>query len=331
MTHNFSDSQHLRVVLPDYPVVDNLTASAVEGTEKVCLTWSEPRQEAVAKTESFESYFHKENMLAPWTTVDVERGQTYTNTKMDAGYSNVEASFWVFNPYVAAVTEDNLENYLPQDGRQCLMAAASQLSTIKNGDRNDDWIISPEVGGGEVQTIAFYAKAAKEIYGGGEPFEVHASATYPEVQCFQKLAAYTAPGNWTEYEVALPEGTRYFAIRYVGNDDNFMFLVDNIRYSSGVMKVRGYRIYRGTELVAETAADVHAYEVPKSDMPYYVTVCYGNGESGFSNPATDASGIHQLLSDGKESQWYDVFGRRVDCRDTGKGICIASDGRKVVK
>ena len=93
----------------------------------------------------------------------------------------------------------------------------------------------------------------------------------------------------------------------------------------------GYRIYRGTGLVAETAADVHAYEVPKSDMPYYVTVCYGNGESGFSNPATDASGIHQLLSDGKESQWYDVFGRRVDCRDTGKGICIASDGRKVVK
>lgn len=328
---NFSDSQHLRVVVPDYPVVDNLTASAVEGTEKVCLTWSEPRQEAVAKTESFESYFHKENVLAPWTTVDVERGQTYTNTKMDAGYSNVQASFWVFNPYVAAVTEDNLENYLPQDGRQCLMAAASQLSTIKDGDRNDDWIISPEVGGGEVQTIAFYAKAAKEIYGGGEPFEVHASATYPEVQCFQKLAAYTAPGNWTEYEVALPEGTRYFAIRYVGNDDNFMFLVDNIRYSSGVMKVLGYRIYRGTELVAETAADVHAYEVAKSDMPYYVTVCYGNGESGFSNPATDASGIHQLLSDGKESQWYDVFGRRVDCRDTGKGICIASDGRKVVK
>lgn len=328
---NFSALHTLRVIVPDYPVVDNLAATAVEGTEKLCLTWSEPRQEAVAKTESFESYLHKENVLTPWTTVDVERGQTYTNTKMDAGYSNVEASFWVFNPYVAAVTEDNLENYLPQDGRQCLMAAASQLSTIKHGDRNDDWIISPEVGGGEAQTIAFYAKAAKEIYGGGEPFEVHASATYPEVQCFQKLASYTAPGKWTEYEVALPEGTRYFAIRYVGNDDNFMFLVDNIRYSTGVMKVLGYRIYCGSELVAETAADVHAYEVPKSDVPYYVTVCYDNGESGFSNPASDASGILQLEVGEEESNWYDVFGHRVDCRNAGKGIFISSDGRKIVK
>ena len=129
----------------------------------------------------------------------------------------------------------------------------------------------------------------------------------------------------------MPEGTRYFAIRYVGNDDNFMFLVDNIRYSSGVMKVLGYRIYRGTELVAETAADVHAYEVPKSDVPYYVTVCYGNGESGFSNPASDASGILQLEVGEEESNWYDVFGHRVDCRNAGKGIFISSDGRKIVK
>ena len=327
---NLSETRSMQVVVPDYPVVTDLRATALSEGGDVRLTWSEPLQESVEMTESFESYYHKDNVLTPWTMVDVEQGQTYTNTKMDAGYSNVEASFWVFNPYVAAVTDDNLENYLPYDGRQCLMAAASQLSTIKYGDRNDDWFISPEVGG-EAQTIDFYAKAAKEIYGGGEPFEIHASSTYPEVACFQKISAHVAPGAWTRYEAALPAGTRYFAIRYVGTDDNFMFLVDDIHYATGVMKVEGYRIYCGSELIREVGADVVSVDVPASSADFYVTVLYANGESGCSNPANVETGIHETEADAPEKQWYTTHGRRVSTKDMSKGVYISADGKKMVR
>lgn len=327
---NVSPSAEMAVRVPDYPAITDLAIRHAEGNGALTLTWSEPAQAAQPRVESFETYLHKENQLAPWLTVDVEQGQTYTNTTMDAGYSNVEASFWVFNPYVAAVAPDNLPNYLPQDGRQCLMAVASQQSTIKHGNRNDDWLISPEVGAASAQTVRFYAKAAKENYGGGEPFEVHASSSYPEVDCFERLASYVAPGAWTAYQAELPVGTRYFAIRYTGTDDNFMFLLDNIQYSTGVMSVEGYRVYADGRLVGETDAATCSYEVADAGATYAVTVVYGNGESGFSNAVALGSGVEQTVMPEVSSDCYTLSGLRLPRKAAAKGVYITSDGKKLI-
>lgn len=330
---NKSESRKVAFFVPDYPRVNDLQACMKDG--KTVLKWTEPRQESIKINESFEQYLHKDNVFGDWMTCDLDRGQTYTNTQMDAGYSNVEASFWVFNPYVAAVTAENMPFYTPQDGRQCLIAVASQRSTIKNGDRNDDWLVSPEIGDSG-QTISFYVKAAKEKYG-KEPFEVHYSTTYPTPGCFKRILADSAGGSWKKVVADLPEGTRYFAIRYTGTDKNFIFMADRIEYETGLMKVRGYNVYRNGEKIGETTCDDPSFEVSNTSGSgnYHVTVVYSNGESGFSNAAGIIDGVETTDALAVPTDIYTIQGilvksQATDTKGLMPGVYVMGNGRKIV-
>ena len=326
---NASETKKAEVLAPEYPAIHDLSYLETGGAH---LEWTQPEQVNRKVEESFETYRHKDTVFAPWTTIDAERGLTYTNTQMDAGPSNEEASFWVFNPTVAACTVDNLPYYTPYDGYQCLMATSSQPTTIKIGDRNDDWLISPELGSC-AQTVSFMARTAKEKYG-LEDFEILYSTTYPYPECFTLLTAHTAPEAWTRYTADLPEGTRYFAIRY-RSQDKFIFLVDMVCYETGVMPVRGYNVYCNGKLIASLPATQLSYDLtqlPDEAHAYTVTVVYENGESAPSNVANSTTGIVSLAPDAEAlapALLYDASGRRVSV-PVRHGVTIDSKGGKRV-
>ncbi len=112
--------------------------------------------------------------------------------------------------------------------------------------------------------------------------------------------------DWTEVTYDLPAGAKYFAIRMVSHDV-FAFQVDDITYSAAAAKmlslateITGYNIYRDGKLIASVGADVNSYvDINETDgeHTYYVTVLYGDKESGLSNGATVVTAISELTSD----------------------------------
>ncbi len=111
----------------------------------------------------------------------------------------------------------------------------------------DDWMISPELSG-QAQTISFYARSYSDTYG-LEKFEILASNTGTAVGDFTAVARHeNVPVEWTAYEAALPEGTKYFAIRCV-SVNVFSFFVDDVSFIPAVnpaskFGILGYNVDR---------------------------------------------------------------------------------------
>ncbi len=335
---NFTDECTVEISRPSYPVVDNLDA---KGTDtEVSLTWSEPAQESVAVKESFEDYVHKDTRFGDWMTVDKECGQIYTVTTLDLGHGNMPLAYSIFNTIAACVPDEDAEYYAAQDGTTSLVAVASQPTTILYGERNDDWLISPELSACVPHTVSFWAKSTKGSKYGFETFEILSSKGYANaLDEYQLLESHEAPEAWTKYTVQLPEGSRHFAVRYTGYD-TFVFMLDSFEFETGIMEVLGYNLYRNGELIAELPATQTSYcdrEV-NDNVPcvYNVTVKYTNGESAFSNNAATSTwtGIDQVtyLPEGPFDV-YTVTGIRIrhnvtTVNDLPRGIYIVND-RKV--
>lgn len=263
-----------------YPLPENVSTEIRDG--KYCISWSSPEvpSSVGAVSDGFEDYesFTIEG-FGDWKTLDEDKG--YTNGIVDVHFPHNLSpySFIVFNASKSGVKN---ENYYPHDGNQCLSTFGTAVDwDTWTAPRCDDWLISPVLSG-NAQTISFYGKCWNDQYG-PETIEVLYSLSGNSPKDFIPVGEQIeVPGKWTRYEVTLPEGARYFAIRVV-SQDKFMFMLDDVTYekASDNLVLQGFNIYLEEEIVASLHKDCLSYEyaTDKESPNLYVTAVYNAGES----------------------------------------------------
>lgn len=242
-------------------------------------------------------------------------------------------AFMAFNPSVAGIPVENEDgtptDWVPHSGDQVFASFCS------NTGKNDDWLISPLLPGIE-QEISFWVKSLTSEYG-FERYEVYYSTTGIEPEDFKIIGDLrSAPVQWYEEKVTLPEGARYFAIRCV-SEDAYIFMVDDISFYAsdsytGELSLMGYNVYRDDVcLTAEPIMELEYTDTPDDTAfhDYAVTVVYDKGESVYSNILR----ISTLAVDGVSADSVAVTAGDGNITVTGAdGMQVtvyAVDGRKV--
>ncbi len=287
------------VEMPHWPTVTDLTGS-YDG-KNVNLQWtpvSDMLMDPQPVTDKIEDYepFITDN-IGEWTVVDVDGGKgtfTIKNTSSTSiSYPNAgnPMAFQVFNPSQAGLLlingEGSSTGWMPHSGNQ-MFAAFGDLD-----GQNDDWLISPRLSGG-AQTVTFFARSYSDMYG-LETIEVLTSQTDRDITSFERVKgiASEVPATWTQYRVAIQEGTEYFAIRCTSRN-RFVLLVDDISYvPAGAeptqIAVNGYNVYRNGIRINDalvTKPEFSEQFAPGQVPKYAVTAVYDMGESNFSNIIT---------------------------------------------
>ena len=284
-TNNQSANVTVDVIVPNYPVVNDLAGVAQDGSVK--LTWSEPNIEAAetsgAVTEDFEDADSFSATYGDWTFVDVDQSEVGGFQNMDVpgiSLGETKGSFWIWDQ--AQLGNQTFEAH---SGTKYLFA----LFRWDDGTV-DDWAISPELDGSE-QTISFYAKSYSTQY--PDKIEVYYSTGSTETSDFVKIEGVggVVPGDWTLYEATVPAGATRFAIRSCATS-SFMLMVDDVTYipasSTAGLEIVGYNVYRDGVKINDAVVEECEYtdaNVEAGSYEYAVTVVYAKGESASSNVA----------------------------------------------
>lgn len=302
-TNNTTESKSVMIPDAGLPAVTSLVAA--ETLNGIELSWEEPASasENGTVTESFE------NMEAftitdfgDWTLADIDALETYgiSNSSTESGiyeYPNAgsQMAFQVLNPGKAGITG---KAWIPFSGNQMAVSFASV------GGQNNDWLISPEVEGG--QTVSFYAKSAS-VYYGEESFYFCYSATDSAVTSFKPVTniQYAPYDKWGKFSFTLPEDARFFAINYVSTE-LYALLIDDIEYISKnpmLLELQGFNVYRNDQLLNNQIVEDLVYTdnngiTAGETYTYRVSTIYDKGESALSNPVT------VIASTGIESMEY---------------------------
>lgn len=280
---NNAVSAELSVIVPEDPTPENVKVEETEAG-KVEVTWNAPTPRKEVVMEDFESY-------DPWSTDDIggwkmidadfgRCGQIYSDYPYPNQYERF--AYMVFNPEDMAPTIlYNNPKLAPHSGNQYLAGIYSLGEDGKYIDA-DNWLISPILTG-EEQTVSFYISSLNAKY--QETFEVLYSTTGNDISDFTVLGEpYTVlTSDWTEYEVVLPAGTKYFAIHHTSDKDNaFFFKIDDITYTAGSGDVTGYNVYRNEELIGSVGSASTSFTdagVAEGTYTYAVSALYSGLES----------------------------------------------------
>ncbi len=276
-----------------YPAVSSL---ALAGTSPVQLNWQAPEindSDAGETTEGFEDFDpFAINPEGKWSFIDGDGSATYSIPKVQFAGNGGRIAYLVIDDRTNGLNS----SYAAHSGHKYIATLAAQ----KGG--NDDWLISPELTGGE-QTVSFYAKTYSAQYL-PEAFNFLYSTSGKERDSFIEIAkvAEVPSDAWTKYEYTLPAGARYFAIQCV-SPDSFIFMVDDITYSAASinsgLELLGYNVYRDSEPVGNRdTADFTDNDVTEGSHTYHVTARYNKGESMLSEPLTvDVSSVGSVACD----------------------------------
>ncbi len=322
---NKSDDIESTVIYPVYPVVGDLLAAENTASE-ADLSWSAPVIEHVAPvavTDDFESYdSFSINYAGDWSFIDADGNSTYTIEGMPFPGEGSRMAYIVFDCNVLVGNHS--------------FSGSKVMGCMASPGKNDDWLISPLLSG-DAQTISFQARSISTSYG-NEKFEVYYSMTGKAVGDFMLIrSTVEVPDNWTKYNVELPAGTKYFAIRCV-SEDCFMFMVDDVTYIPAPLfptdlELKGYNVYR--DLKPLDAAGVTSYKDSDADEGthvYHVTAVYNYGESALSNAVeveiVENGGVSSVSDSGIT---ISVNGNTIVVRNaSGKSIRVyGADGRLV--
>lgn len=282
-TDNITDTVAV-TLLPGKPYVEALSGSTEAGS--VRLTWQQPAgidrdTQAHEVTEDFESYIpFTIRHFGQWSLIDGD-GQSTLGIQDGTGYfieyPHVEdpKAYIIFNPKAVNLSP---MYFSAHSGQQVAAAFSSGRYTA-----NDDWLISPAVDG--AQTISFWACSPDNVYyGTQESVQVLYSTTGTARDDFKQLGStIQVPGRWTQYSQALPEGTRYFALRCTSLDQYILFL-DDITYRKAArdFSLTGYNVYRDGELLNAAPLTATTYTdaaAAGANHSYTVTAVYNLGES----------------------------------------------------
>lgn len=259
-SNNDSEEISTRVTSPVLPEVYTLTANAEDS--EVRLSWDAPS--ALRVDDGFEDHAaFTIDHIGDYQLVDGDKGYTYGFSDIYFPNTGAQQSWMVFNPVsLGIVSQSPLfpDAFDPHDGYQVLACFQAVSATTGSSLKNDDWLISPEVFGG--QTIRFWAKAG-DVLQGADQFEVLYSTGDRSTQSFMPLSqVISTDEHWTLHEFTLPKSARYFALHCV-SDDAFVLFIDDLQFVSrrteSVVKHSGYRVYRDGAVLADLPADAHSY------------------------------------------------------------------------
>lgn len=289
--NNTTAQKTVAVDQPTYPMVRDFAATNQGGS--FTLAWTAPDLESITLspiTDSFEAYssWSNEN-VGDWLFFDEDKGGAGScqGVTMPGVPEGSEQSWFVLDARLESLDRnlENTLNFAPHTGDKMLTAIYSMdFSSGPNPTtsiQNSDWAISPALSG-EAQTIRFWARAYSAYF--DEQFEIYYSKATNDLDDFELLTTeFGVKSQWKEYEYTLPEGARYFAIRYT-SDYCYMLFVDDVTYTpadSDPLELLGYNIYRdGTKLNMEpvTATSFADVNPPTTDH-YAVSAVYSQGES----------------------------------------------------
>lgn len=282
-TNDRTSTVSVLVVAPEFPVVTDLHASC--GYTGVELAWSEPDLSQAPSepiTESFEDGDAFADEFGEWTFVDVDKtpvGGISIHDIPGITPGTTMGAFWIWD---STLLNDPLTG--PHSGKKFL------FSLFRYDDKDTDkWAISPELCG-KAQTIRFYAKSytTRNL----DRIEVYYSTTGTALEDFvQILKRQAVMPYWEEYNVELPEGAKYFAIRSCATA-GYMLAIDDVTFTpagNANLDLAGYNVYRdGVKLndaVVEEPEYTDETAVEGASYTYHVTTVYTKGESAASNAA----------------------------------------------
>lgn len=332
--NNTSAAVKTVVLNPNHPAPLALSGQkSADGS--VSLAWSAPdlaNGPIAPATDTFEAY----EPFAVWQAGDwkfVDEDHAAVDGPSDFDIPNVTAgdaaSFFVMD-----TSGEDFRNY----GFNAF-SGTKVLGAVFNayGVRNDDWAISPELPG-HAQAVTLWARSYSSKY--PDSFEILCSTTDREVASFACVARFEEiPSAWKEYAAQLPEGAKYFAIRYISKDA-FILMVDDVTFSAAggtraAYTVSGYNVYRDMELVGTTDVQTTTYTdttAPAGKHTYHVSALYASqGEGDPSKPLqVDESSIGEI-----SPAMIDVAGGRGVITVTGAdNIAVkvyGTDGRLVAQ
>ena len=319
--------------------------------EGVVLSWTPVVVNNETVTESFEDGTSwSQDSFCGFTSTAVNSGTTggvFDNYSFPNQGSNY--AFMLFDPANGWLTEAQLNqvpDFKAHSGDKYL-ASLYRVDDDGYDVSQDNWLFSPELSGDE-QEVSFFAKNYKDsetTY--KETFDVLYSTTDNNKASFQKIGDSYAlsDGKWLEVKVALPAGTKYFAINHNTYtwDNPFFFMIDDITYTKGAGKVTGYNIYRDGKLlgtvdaVTSTFTDTEIKAGDTNEYTYGVTAVYSTEESEATLAShVIPSGIDSVASDAKAYDVYTTEGFCVargvkDLQSLRKGVYVVNGQKVVVK
>ncbi len=323
-TDNNTASASIRLLDSEIPTPRD--AAVTNNPQSNTINWSEPQTAEIAKTEDFEGYTNWIiDSFGDWTTYSSNKGSTtgglFGTYGMPFEHEGEKYVYIVFNPEAVqeGITSANA-TIAPHGGDKCLMSMWSREGTTYLP--NDDWLISPLLSG-KAQTIELYVNNGQPSGSGVKytsSFEVLYSTDTNAPDDFVTAEEYTqSSSKWGRYQVDLPDGANYFAIRNITDADNsYIFLVDDISYKAGFGQLKGYNIYRDGVLVKTVNAGTTSWEDDQigDDLHRYaVSAVYVGGESA-AVAAYDPTGISETTLQAKRT--FDVYA--VDGRCVAKGV-----------
>lgn len=323
--NNNVSSATIHVTRPHLPTVTDLVAFGTNDGN--LLNWKAPVRQISRTTETFETVpaWGIYN-IGDWRLVDGDKGNAYSIGNINIPRAGTPYAYMVFNPAQLGIDYTKATVFTPHSGNQYLAAFSVDPSTTKLG-HNDDWLISPSLSGKQ-QDVSFFVRMPSDKYE-AEHFQVLCSSTDKDTASFKLVADYPMVSTeWYRVSVRLPEGSRYFAIRYLSHDCMSMFL-DDITYQRGTPLVQGYRIYRDGEPLTEvTSADSTFTDTDGGGHSYQVSVLYDDAESELSSAAviTGLQNVNvQQIGNVNSRAVYSVDGKQIHTGNKDAGIYLVRD------
>lgn len=305
----------VEVIAPNYPKASNLTVSG-SSDSLVELTWESPdlsKLEPKHIIEGFENYEDHATDLSPFTNYDGDMLASGTYTDEDIpGITGEPAAWYVID----SKNENNNVGNGNNDSDKFIMVAYTD-DYYADLNKNDDWIITPELFGG-AQVVSFYVRCRGYWY--TETLELLVSFTDNDPESFISLGEIEIDTDeWTPVYVNVPFGGKYVAIRYT-SEDMYYVAVDDIEYApaggEAMFTLLGYNIYRNGVRLNDTPIEETSYSdnIPASgEYTYAVSAVYDCGESALSNEVLFQTTGIQLSGFASDSyaEYYDITGKRV--------------------
>lgn len=318
------------------PIVNDLKATATASGAQ--LTWTEPV--IVDGQEGFENYapYSYYDQLGDFTAIDRDGLEpTYVNVT-DLPGAQAPKAWQVFSQSditarLAGTTHSDAWGKA-HSGDRMIVAFVPFSVWVGEGLEADDWLVSPQLVSGS--TFSFYARPFDN---GTENMEVLTSAT-SDPDSFALLQPIHPFGDsWTQFSFTLPEGHRYFAIRYVSNSDNGIGVcLDDLVYNrdgDARPQIVGYDILREGTVVAEHQPALGSWTDNGQGACYNVRPVLqdatGTHSGVLSNTAIlgEPSAIKDIEAEGAATARYRLNGVRVDGKQ--RGVTITVSGKKARK
>ena len=319
---NTSQTLDINLKASDLPAINDLAGHVDEAGDIVTLTWTAPDTKISETTEDFEGFKAFEiKDLSPWTIEGDRERKTGVWEDFTFPHAGEPFPFIVFNP--SEITEYDLSRWCtPHSGKQFLASITNYSAKGNNG-----WLISPSLSG-KKQTIRFWAKS----FDGYESIEVRCSKTTADTASLNNvlMTENKIRNKWKEYQVELPEGTKYFAIRVTSKFQQ-MLMLDDITYESGVGTIIGFNIYRDGHNIGTVDAQTTIFKdntADKGNHNYTVTVIYDEGESRMSNSVSAVTSLKDNVK--AETIVRTIPGHIVISNSSGQEVAVfAANGKQV--